>query len=179
MATTTSYPASEKQLAFIKSLATDRSYPIAGKDHQEATILERIFDVLGGKPVAKHEASAAIDYLLKQPKVSTGKTPSTLDKIPASKYALDFDGATRFYEVVVRKNGARYLNALVGAPGAWAWRQMNPSERATVIERLAADPLAAAKHYGERFTCCAKCGSPLSDPFSVANMIGPVCIKSF
>jgi hypothetical protein len=36
---------------------------------------------------------------------------------------------------------------------------------------------AAAK--GKAFTFCVKCGATLTDPISVANGIGPVCIKAF
>jgi hypothetical protein len=39
--------------------------------------------------------------------------------------------------------------------------------------------LDEAKAKGKAFTFCVKCGATLTDPVSVANGIGPVCIKAF
>jgi hypothetical protein len=164
---TTTYPPSTKQLAFIETLKAERAVSA---------------ELAAKAPVTSKDASALIADLLKAPKhakvAATTKT-SALVEIPPSKYALEVNGVIRFYEVVQRKNGARYLNALVGAPGAWAWRTMNPGEYAQALKAIAANPLEAAKRYGVEFTCCGVCGSPLSDPFSVANQIGPICIKKF
>lgn len=162
--TQTVYPASTKQLAFIASLASERTW----------TDNARIQDVVNGLDISGYEARVAIDYLLKQPR------RSPLAGLPLAKYAVELDGLpTRFYEVVERRNGARFLNGLIGAPGDWARRKVSYAEQKLVVGYIAADPLAAVKLFSARFTVCGVCSSPLSDPFSIANGIGPVCIKKF
>lgn len=170
---TTAYPASDKQLAFINSLIGAREIPVAGKTPDEATVLARIEDVMGGKPVAKHEASACIDYLLKQPKKVVATGP--LAELPLSKYALVVGGDLRFYEVVQRASGKRYLNGLVGAPGDFARRDLQFAERQVVVAQLLANPVAAIAAFGKHFVVCGKCSSPLTDEVSRELGIGPVC----
>ncbi len=51
-------PATTKQIAYIKSLASD------GREISDPLLAERLLDVLGGKDVSRYEASLVIDALL-------------------------------------------------------------------------------------------------------------------
>lgn len=190
-------PATDKQLGFIKDLATKRQYPSAGQTVIEASILERINDALGDKPLAKGEASMAIDYLLSRPRVVAGviapATKETLADLPPCKYAVDADNGAKVYvEVVERKGGRRYLNRLLGAPGDWQRIFMGAKDvthwaakvrAATYVDPVGgahhAGPKAAAIRFSREFKCCSACGSPLSDPESEARGMGPICAAKF
>lgn len=179
MATTTQ-PATEKQLGFIHSLLKSRDLPVAGKDHAEALLIERCFDVMGQKDIAKHEASAVIDYLKARPMVASKGTGPDLTAVPESKYALiDGDGVTRFYEVVRRKSGAVFVNLLIGHPGDWKRVYLSKARQNSVGVRIAGNPKAAAKLFADRHGVCAKCLSPLSDEESIRAGLGPICRNAF
>lgn len=44
------------------------------------------------------------------------------------------------------------------------------------LDKIAADPVKAAREYGRVSGSCSYCGRPLSDPVSVHGGIGPVCL---
>jgi hypothetical protein len=54
-----------------------------------------------------------------------------------------------------------------------------PSELAATVEAAAADPMAAAKLYGQQTGRCSCCGRELTDPSSIAAGIGPICADKF
>ncbi len=53
-----------------------------------------------------------------------------------------------------------------------------PTIAATITQAIA-DPVEAAKAYGRRSGVCSCCGRELTDPVSVEQGIGPVCITKF
>lgn len=185
--------ATERQVDYIRDLAVQRDWKtqLFGEG---GTSYETVTDVLDGKVIGKQAASAAIGDLLKCRPVITAAATVTgiqsdlaqlrdlLTEIPPSKYALphaDGNGIT-FFEVVERRNGARYLNQLVGAPGDWR-RMTNLSVRLQLYaaRHIAEDCKTAAKLFADAHGVCAKCGSPLSDATSRSRGIGPVCWNSF
>lgn len=153
-------PASLKQINYVKSLRVARGLPIAGADE-----------------LSKSEASKEIDALLKTPAQAPDAAPWK-GAVPLSNYALEVDGVMKFYAVRQFK-GTRYLRQLIGHPGQWQRVKPSYPVQALVMAKIAADPLRAAQAYGEHFTCCAVCNSPLSDPLSMERKIGPICWKRF
>ena len=104
-----------------------------------------------------------------------------LDVIPC-KYAIlkaDDSGEYVFYEVRKTPNKKMSIYRLQGAPGDWHRINMTPAAALNVIARIKVDAKAAAKKYGELYTTCAKCDSPLSNAKSIEQQMGPVCIKYF
>lgn len=191
-------PATDKQLAYIKTLAQHRQIPNAAQTMIEASILERIADVKRQSPVSKAEASEAIDYLLQRPHVLAGvveTTPLTtaLASLPVCKYMVDgAHGEAIIVEVVERKGGRRWLNRLLGAPGDWRRVRLPSPQMAHWAEKVKGaqyydaptdraleGPEAAAVRFSREFVCCAACGSPLSDAESMARGLGPVCAGRF
>lgn len=105
--------------------------------------------------------------------------------VPDSQYALQAtDGSYVFYQVRRGKKDTRwagfvFVDRLVGHPGDWAKYPVKGDSRIGVLRGLAVDPKAAAQAFSREHGVCACCGSPLSDPFSIANGLGPVCIQRF
>jgi hypothetical protein len=112
-------------------------------------------------------------------------TPMALAPVvPDSYYALRTENGIVFYRVRTGKKddkwkGFQFVDRLVGHPGDWAKYPVMKGERHKVLNAIGADPLAAAKLYGEEHKVCAVCSSPLSDPESLAAGIGPICAKRF
>lgn len=125
-------------------------------------------------PVSTHvEAYAASDY---KPMAFAAQTP------PDARYALQDVDAVRFYQVKSGKgrwDGYTFLDLLVGAPGDFRSFPVKGAARKAVMDRLAADPKAAAKRFADEFSCCAACMSPLTDSESRARGLGPVCAEKF
>lgn len=104
--------------------------------------------------------------------------------LPASKYALHNDDGLKFYEVRVGKagtrwDGFRFVDHLVGHPGDWARYPVKGVARKEVLADIAQHPRESAVLFSAEFTICAVCGSPLSDPESLARGLGPVCAERF
>lgn len=166
-------PASPAQINFINSLRKG----LALGDMPQAEV----------EQLSKVDASREIDRLKKLPKqklmTEMFETCSYVgeaakDEVPLSNYALDVDGVIKFYALKQYK-GTRYLRQLIGHPGAWQRIKLSYPTQLAVLSQIEVDPLKAAQAYGEHFTCCAVCNSPLSDPLSRARKIGPHCWKRF
>ena len=141
--------ASERQVSFIETLLRERVW------EQEID-----FSILTSK-----DASGLIDNLLKAPKVSR------LAGIEMGVYQLE-DG--NIYRVQPsRETGRLYAKKLV-LSGGWEYEQgaiykLKPEQKMT---------LEQARAFGTATGLCCVCGRFLSDPASVEQGIGPVCIKN-
>lgn len=169
-------PLSEKQRNFILSLSAERIEGWSGSFNE-------VKDV---EALSKSEASARITALLALPKIAPR---ASYDKsvnggpgdapIPDGHYALaDEDGQVRFYSVKAGKNrweGYTFIKGLIGSPGNWTEIKLGRSEREAIAAKIGADWLASARLYGEKFTRCSFCESPLSDPRSRAALYGETC----
>lgn len=112
------------------------------------------------------------------------KPMAFMDSLPASCYAIDTPEGVKFYEVRIGKagtrwDGFRFVDHLVGSPGSWARYPVKGAARKELMAELSVDPKGFALKYSREFTVCAACGSPLSDPESVARGFGPVCVERF
>lgn len=48
-----------------------------------------------------------------------------------------------------------------------------------IMQKIAANPIGAAKDYGLQTAHCGVCGIQLTDPDSIARGIGPVCAQKY
>lgn len=104
--------------------------------------------------------------------------------VPDSKYALirPSDGVLEFFEVRTghgKWDGMQFVDRLIGAPGDWRKTPVKGAEKKRVMQQIDSDPKASAVRYSREFTVCAVCGSPLSDPESLAQGLGPICARRF
>lgn len=109
---------------------------------------------------------------------------AAMSLVPSSKYALeDEQGKVTFYEVKRPTSGKwkgwTFVDRLVGAPGAFTRYSVKGAQKALALAMIGEDPKAAARKFSMTFTVCACCGSPLSDPESLATGFGPICGKRF
>jgi hypothetical protein len=106
--------------------------------------------------------------------------------VPESKYALVRpNGELGFCEVKRGRKGTKwesfvFVDILIGAPGDWRRIPAKGEQRKQILALLAKDGYQnAAVRYSREYTVCACCGSPLSDPESLALGLGPICARRF
>lgn len=177
--------ASEKQLAFIRSLMAERDTPkldeqtLASMDMRHASqTIERLL-ALPRKPVVTVAA-----------KINFPEANETLAKVPNAKYAVptdalrpylvntDLRGDLLFVEVRTYKD-RKYVRRLHGAPGNFTRTRFSVADGVQVVAQIALDPAAAALAFSIAYTCCAACCAPLTDEESRARGLGPICAKRF
>jgi hypothetical protein len=101
-------------------------------------------------------------------------------QVPEGRYAFTADeGHTAFCKVEHGKGnweGRTFVVLLVGAPGHFRELKTYRAQAATILAKIAADgPEAACIRFGHEVGSCGRCGSPLTDPESIARGIGPTC----
>lgn len=166
------YPATEKQVDYIKFLLTSRVADAA----RAASIGQRIAD----GTMDRQFASEAITYLKAQPKAAAA--PKAYDKKPEAvltegMYRMDGD----IYRVQrSRESGNLYAKVMIlpDFPGDKPGFEYAPGaiRRLTEADRMT---LSEAKAWGVETGICCVCGAFLTDPESVEAGIGPVCAKRF
>lgn len=171
----------ERQKAFIESLVEERDV--------SADILETVRN----SELTKRAASAIIDELLKAPKLgpvfrSTDSVRGRLEELPHSKYAIPMNeiapvlsdkaihGEYLFVEIR-QYQGHTYLRRLAGSPGDFTRYRMSREDTLAVCNVLKNNTLEYIKTFGRVYTCCGKCGAPLTDDVSRARMLGPDCAR--
>lgn len=182
--TTTIYPASEKQISFVRDLIAGREVA----DDIAADILERIEADL----YDKRSASADIDAFLKLPKRAKAKSgmQELLARVPKSKYAIptleietaltddEFHNELVFIEIKEYMS-TLYARQLHGAPGGFNRSKMSNDTVKALVELIEKDPYRYTRLFGENFSCCGSCGATLTDDKSRELMLGPECRKKF
>ncbi len=174
-------PASDAQKGFVDSLLAQRDVPA------EAGAI----DVLA---LTKPEASSLIEWLLTLPRKPVVVTlPGKADTltapkvtVPNGRYALTPAGETqaKFYRVNSPDKGTwkgyTFVSEIVGGGlGGWgAQRNIRGAAADAVLASIATDPQKAMADFGHLTNHCGKCKALLTDEVSVANGIGPVCIKT-
>ena len=143
--------ASEKQIAFIVSLASERGVDLSADDLPS---------------FSPEDASNTITLLLARPKAAR---PAVVVEVGMYRKA---DG-TMFRAYRGRESGRILAKRLVAAESGWAFeyaglaaRFVDPSERMSLEE---------AKKWGAEFGTCCVCSAVLTDPSSIAAGIGPIC----
>lgn len=173
--------ATDKQLNYIASLMQEREVPEA----TERVLGPRLANAVNGADngISKRVAGQTIDNLLALPMCKHGAERSSYkryDKVPDGHYALEMPNdelnPIHFYRVNTGKNGTRregfqFLDR-------YASDDLYPvrgAMRTEVMERLEADPKAAAVLYGHKTERCCLCQRKLTRPESREAGIGPVC----
>lgn len=147
-----SKPASDKQVAFLTSLVSER-------------VFEGAVDFA---TLTSAGASDLIGQLLNAPRKSSPASP----RITEEGVYQTADG--EIYRVQAsRESGNLYAKRLNVFEGGFEYeqgavRKLSPSDRLSVEQ---------AKALGVQYGFCVVCGILLTDPKSVQQGIGPVCIK--
>lgn len=156
--------ASEKQVAFINSLLTDR----------ETERAAGIQNLLNQGDMTSREASDIISHLLAAPKKAVEQAQQ--GKTPTFRYAIERDGVVKFYRVQkpVAGRWAGYTFVHVQASDE-LWPVKNPAERKAILAEIEKNPEEAMVRYGRELGQCGHCGRTLTDEASRAAGIGPIC----
>lgn len=162
---TSTTPATDKQLAFIRTLLVERGVTSVTEDQ-----LLRL---------SKLGASRTIEKLLAMPKVDAApatKKAHTLVELPVGMYLVDGE----VYKVKKPNGtGRQYASVLVpgidGAAGSFQYAKgmvykIKPEHKMTIEQ---------AKAHGDLYGQCCCCGAILSNDESIELGIGPVCRKKY
>lgn len=187
--------ATPRQVSFLRSLLAERVVP--------AGIASAVLSAGSLDALARADVSRYIDTLLASPRanaprVTFGDAPasdsrSLLASLPVAKFAVPashLEGALSDYAptgdlvfVETREFSTpdgrvvRYLRRLTGAPSDFTRSRFSPADALAVARVLNADALAYIRAFGEHFTVCGKCASPLTDERSRARFLGPDCAR--
>lgn len=155
--------ATEKQIAFITRLATERQ------------------TMIDTSTLSKSSASQTIEMLLASPRVQTTTRTTTVLVTETGMYR---DAAGDIFKVQESKtSGKLYAKALTPIRG----QRLNENDASvawefvyapSAIKTLRADErlsLDDARAFGIQYGVCCVCGRTLKDATSVANGIGPIC----
>jgi len=164
-------PPTIKQVEFMNSLIAQKEIPEG-------------FPVLPNSP-NRGDVSKQIEALLKLPVKKQAAPPAATQPektIPAGRYAVTGnDNTTDFYQVNHGKPGTKwegviFVDLLTGAPGGFNRTPIySKAAKNCIIDKIAANPEAALRRFGIELGICGICGSPLTNPESIAYGIGAKC----
>ncbi len=155
--TTATRPASEKQLALIARLVSEKQLTDAQLEDVAAATSSR-------------DASRVIDRLFAAPR----KPQAVAAKAEPGFYRQ----GEEFIQVVTTRDGQRtYAKRLVVDGGSASW-QYAPGVGRT-LAGLEPATLEQAQAFGMRFGVCMVCCRTLTNPKSIEAGIGPVCASKF
>lgn len=159
---------SPRALSLAQALARE-NVPLARYESMERTEYTSLINEMNGA-----ELSVFIREMLKQPKV-VKVTWDDWEHVRPGRYALEDDGDIKFYQVskMIAKGKPRIVYSLVGSPGDFRRTRIYRAER--VMERIAADPVAAFARYGVNVGQCGVCSSPLTQKHTRERGVGDIC----
>lgn len=147
--------ATEKQVAFILKLATERSHPVELTE-------DRV------RSMTKRAASATIEDLLASPRKAQPVQATSLEGV----HLLDGE----YVKVQLAKQGSGYPYAKSFIDGRWVYVGREPLSRLSEQTKLSPEQAAAFGHlYGE----CCYCARDLTDERSIEVGYGPVCAAKY
>ena len=164
--------ATERQIAFIRNLLSERD--VAPVDFAGMTV---------------KEASEKIEALLAMPKKPSVVSFSRfLEDVPKARYALTYEEAMPALEQTNLDNdhlflevreyrGTVYMRQLHGSVGDFTRTRFSAPEVRNLHAIIKREPLRYIQRFGELFSCCGKCGAPLTDEVSRARLLGPDCAR--
>lgn len=185
---TATYPATPRQLAFIRKLGDERDLTGGQGVFTNRVELE---DFLTRSPLTTHQASRLIDWMLALPKRASEQEPQaqaqtgyyvrTESGTTSDREDTDGEPTRVVYVVVLNKAGtatyAKRMEVSMGANGPRGrWVYAPGVGRALAAEGLEPLTPTEAAQLGRHHGACVICGRTLTDPESVARGIGPVCI---
>ncbi len=172
------WPASDKQVRYALGLQEERNLPEDYKVKSDADF----------HAMERDEVSAVINLLKTFTRKDGAATERKQWTMPEGRYALriarggpqENDHVWCFYQVDKptegRWTGYTFIKRLIGSPGTYRKENMAPAERNKVLDLIENDPNKAMTDYGLQSGVCGKCGSPLTNPESLARGIGPICL---
>lgn len=176
----TAVPPTDAQMGYIRSLL-NQLRDTYGDDTMRAPLNE----AYRNRTLTRQSASASIDALkaIIDTHRAEGRkaTPVTAPEVAEGHYALtEDDGTVKFYHVSIGAEGSKWEGfTFVDAEASDdRWPIKNRQHKAEILDRIAADPLAALKLYGQEIGCCGHCGRTLTSEYRKIG-IGPVCIRKF
>lgn len=155
--------ATDRQYAFIDQLLADRNH-----DEADEWYLETIIDVQHGHTIGKRQASFLIDFLQSCPRRQHARHGATC---PTEEGM--YETGEGIFRVRRSQAGRLYAKTLDPSTGDFAYEEA-AIYRLTDTDRMTLD---RAREIGKMFGRCCVCGAELSDPKSVENGIGPICMK--
>lgn len=106
----------------------------------------------------------------------TGYQRPTLHDVPAGRYAVNSEeGVLRFFQVDKPTEGRWAGHTFVKVQAGDDLHNVKGAAKTNILTRIALDPAAASKRYGQEIGSCGVCGRTLTDADSRAAGIGPVC----
>lgn len=190
------WAASYKQRKYIRGLLDERDV----SELTKTNLLEVIENVDLPK-TGENSASSIISMLLglkrkpksAAPREATPAEPSNLYLLQTGMFAIPVSELSPELQVLAGHSDLlfgevrewqkrRFVNALKGAPGAFARTRLAKETahlRREVVDILIRDQHKYVKLFGEHYTCCGSCGAELSDDTSRALKLGPECRKKF
>jgi hypothetical protein len=167
-------PYTQEQADSIKDLMAQRGISMAA-----------FLSVFPKRPATYAEGNKVIYWLQRQPMPSQPSSPQVSTDLATYKqggkraigirYALrEESGIVKFYRVKPgRKSGFFFVDAQ-GSDDLYPIK--NPTHKADILKRIAADPEAALALYGQEIGACGRCGRTLTSEYRKLG-IGPECIK--
>lgn len=180
-------PASQKQIDFIAKLRAERfmgAFSITRLDKELAEGLSTrqatywIEDLLSSKKltpaVPGPVGNRAVIEALEDVELSKYAVPAHTLMIPG----VEVKGDLLFLEVR-RYRETTYMRRLHGAPGRFQRTRFTPSQTIALAAVIKGKHVEFARLFGEHYTCCGRCGAPLTDQKSRESFLGPECRKVF
>jgi hypothetical protein len=174
MSNHTAFRATEKQLAFIDVLLQERL-----DEEGRRKAYKAMSDGLD-----RDRASRWITDLKARPVLAAaqpnGGVPAqgALPKVPNGHYALMIDGVYRFFKVNTPTSGRFDGFVFVDAQASDDYFPIkNRAKKHEILTAIAADVRGALSAYGHELGKCGVCNRTLTDPVSIEQGIGPVCIQ--
>lgn len=177
-------PATEKQLSFLITLATERGWIY---DNKERTLTNPEGRTASVDILSKAAASAVIDGLLKTPKVAKAQ-PKAESAPVVTEDGMYMIGDT-IYKVqrAIHGSGRLYAKVLVIVENA-VWDEDNEKIVTPAVVRFDRAPGVIfklrpehrmtkdqAKEFGALYGTCVRCAATLTDEESIDRGMGPVC----
>lgn len=111
-------------------------------------------------------------------RTSTSRVDPELEaKVPDGRYAIELEGAIKFYRVRKVTSGPWSGRTFVDQQASDETFPVRfAAQRAKILTAIAADVKAAAIRYGRELGQCSQCGRTLTNPESIQLGIGPICL---
>jgi Family of unknown function (DUF6011) len=157
-------PATEKQIAFIKSLLEQRQFT--------EEVAAHIAALVAADTMTKSEASKRIEWMLAQPK---SEKPKTAYGPPPPEGMHKVEG--KIFKVYKTRNGHVVAAELREIDGAWGFEYQGKRGLKGLSDSTRM-PAEEAKAFGKTYGICVRCAAQLTDERSIFAGYGPVCAKN-
>lgn len=174
--------ASEKQINYIKSLASQKDLTTLEPQYKAALLTDVYLQTLSNRQV-----SELLDVLKLLPRATSAEGSATEQtELQQAEEAVE---AARYFIVDPTDNTEKFIHVdKPKAPSRWAgytfvsirasddlYRVKSASHRLALLQAIAKDPIHAMNEYGIRLEVCGMCGRTLTQKDSRLRGLGPIC----